>query len=81
MSISLLVAHYYFGRFSIGVHLDQGFKKCFVEVYCLLVVFGVFLCYFVKYFVFNNRMSIPRKEIFLGDTECSYLGRQRPSES
>lgn len=39
MSISLLVAHYYFGRFRIGMHLDQGFKKCFVKVFRFACVF------------------------------------------
>lgn len=53
MPISLLVAHYYFGRFRIGVHLDQGFKKCFVEVYCLLVFFGFFLVLFCQIFCFE----------------------------
>lgn len=62
MSISLLVAHYYFGRFSIGVHLDQGFKKCFVEVYCLLVVFG-FFCVILSNILFSI-------------TECQYLERK-----
>lgn len=42
MSISLLVAHYYFGRFRIGMHLDQGFKICFVEFFvCLWGFLGI----------------------------------------
>lgn len=43
--------------------LDQGLKGCFA-------VGG----FFIKYFFFYNKMSILRKEIFLGDTDYSYLG-------